>query len=334
MHRILLPLVALVLAVLAYSGYWLYFAHRLGEQVGPWAEARRGEGYDLRWQKATVEGYPLAFRLRFAGATLAARRPYSYALSAPEFQIAAAPWDLSDWRFTAPGGARLDLPASAMAVEAASLDGTVSSESPGQSVVTLRAHDLAGQGLAQGLAIETAAAQFALPSRAPASHLDTMLSLAVDFDKLTLPVAVPSFGPTIDTLSLTGQLKGSLPPGPLAAALAAWRDGGGTLEIESARLVWGKMSASLSGTLALDEALQPMGAMSATIASPEMVIDAAVASGNLRHRFAGLAKAALGIIAKPGADGQSAVSLPVTVQNDQLFLGPAPVARLPHIVWE
>lgn len=334
MRRILLPLVALLLAVLAYSGYWFYFAHRLGNQIAPWAEARRAEGYDLRWQAATVEGYPLAFRLRFAGATLAARRPYSYTLSAAEFRLAATPWDFSRWRFTAPRGARLEMPGTAMAFEAATFDGAVSSESPGQTVVTLRAHALAGEGLAQGLAIETAAAQIALPLRAPASHLDTMLSLAVNFDTVTLPVAVPSFGPTIDILSLTAQLKGSLPPGPLAAALAAWRDGGGTLEIESARLVWGRMSASLRGTLALDEALQPMGAMSATMTSPELVIDAAVASGNLRDRFAGLAKAALGIMAKPGADGRQAVSLPVTVQSDQLFLGPAPVVRLPHIVWE
>ena len=151
---------------------------------------------------------------------------------------------------------------------------------------------------------------------------------------ISLPRAVPSLGATIDSVTLSGALKGALPAGKLRDALAAWRDDGGTVELEQGTLRWNSLAASANGTLALDQTLQPMGALTATIENQNAVIDAAVAGGTMRAQDANLAKVLLGLMAKPGADGKQQLTLPVTLQNRRLYLGPAQIAVLPVVTWE
>jgi hypothetical protein len=79
------------------------------------------------------------------------------------------------------------------------------------------------------------------------------------------------------------------------------------------------------GTLALDGDLQPEGALTATINGYGEVIDALTQSSQMREGDAPLAKIALGLLAKPGPDGISRVTAPLTLQNGQTFLGPAPL---------
>src|SRR5260221_522214 len=146
-------------------------------------------------------------------------------------------------------------------------------------------------------------------------------------------LAVGGF-PTSFRVTLAGAVKGAVPPGQLRQALATWRDDGGTIELEEGALRWGSLAASANGTLALDAALQPIGALTATIENHNAVIDAAVAGGTLRADDANLAKVLLGLMAKPGADGKKRLTLPVTLQNRRLYLGPAQIAVLPAITWE
>ncbi len=145
---------------------------------------------------------------------------------------------------------------------------------------------------------------------------------------------MPSLGATVDAVTLSGALKGAVPAGQLRQALAAWRDDGGTIELEEGTLRWGSLAASANGTLALDTALQPIGALTATIENHDAVIDAAVAGGTLRADDASLAKVLLGLMVKPGIDGKKQLTLPVTLQNRRLYLGPAQIAVLPAITWE
>lgn len=145
---------------------------------------------------------------------------------------------------------------------------------------------------------------------------------------------VPAFGDTLNGFSFAAQLDGALPPGPFVQALTHWRDDGGTIGLQSLRLRWGSLLVDASGTLALDEALQPEGALTATITGQDAAVDVAVMTGVLKPEAANAAKAVLGLLAKPNAQGQKAISLPVTMQNQQLFLGPAKIASIPPVRWE
>ena len=136
----------------------------------------------------------------------------------------------------------------------------------------------------------------------------------------------------IDAFSLAATMRGPLPAAPLDRALTSWRDGGGTLDIDEARLAWGGSIITLTGTLALDGAMQPEGALTATLDGGDKIVDQLVAAGALKERFAGFAKSVMRAISTPGDDGGK-VHLPVTVQDQRIYVGPAAVAALPHVTW-
>jgi hypothetical protein len=335
MRRLVLSLfLLLALAGGGYTAYWFVLAHRLEAGIGPWAEAQRAQGTVLAWQTVTVKGFPGVLRLRFTAASASGEKPLPFTAEAPLLLAEARVWNLRRWRLSAPQGARTVLPGEAGGIAGADMHGTVSAGGDGGAVIDLTGSDLAGTGLAAGLRVAGAEARIELPGRAPESHREDGLAAAIRLTQVTLPAAVPPFGPEIETLNLAATIKGALPPGKLRDALAAWRQDGGTIELTGGSLRWGTLVASANGTLALDDKLQPIGALTATIENHNAIVDAAVANGTLRAGDAGLVKTVLGLMAKPGPDGRKQLTLPVSLQNDHVYLGPAQIAALPRFSWE
>jgi hypothetical protein len=59
-----------------------------------------------------------------------------------------------------------------------------------------------------------------------------------------------------------------------------------------------------------------------------------VKAGTIQAQSGGIAKGILGLLAKPGPNGEKAITVPLTLQQHRLFLGPAAVAEVPPIKWE
>ena len=335
MRRIIAATVVLLLAAAAsYTGYWFCIAHRLPDTIAAWAAARDAEGYDVRWQSLAVGGFPASFTVTLTGASLAGARPLPFKASGPAVIGEARPWNLRRWHVTAPNGARGEGAQEGDTITAAMLDVTVAVGADKDTSVKIAAHRIAGSGAAALLGIADAEAQLSLPARPPTDHRQVSARAMLRLMGIALPRPVPSLGATIDSVTLSGALKGAIPAGRLRDALSAWRNDGGTVELEQGTLRWSSLAASANGTLALDETLQPMGALTATIENQNAVIDAAVAGGSMRAQDANLAKILLGLMAKPGADGKKQLTLPVTLQNRRLYLGPAQIAVLPVITWQ
>jgi len=336
MRRIIVAAVALlvVAAAASYTGYWFHLAGRLPEAIAAWADARRAEGSNVRWDSLAIGGFPASLRVTLTGVAIAGARPLPFQAAAAIVIGEARPWNLRRWCVNAPQGARVEAPSEGDTVAAAALDATMVIGTDNGATVALTAHQIAGSGAAAALRIADADARLALPGRPPADHRQDGPRVTLRLSGIVLPRAVPSLGATIDALTLSGAVKGAVPPGRLRQALAAWRDDGGTIEFEEGALRWGSLAASANGTLALDAALQPIGALTATIDNHNAVIDAAVAGGTLRADDANLAKLLLGLMAKPGADGKKQLTLPVTLQDRRLFLGPVQIAVLPLFTWE
>jgi hypothetical protein len=333
MRRSWLVLIGLVVAGLAiYSGLWFRAARLVRDGLPAWAEARRADGYALAWKSAAVEGFPLAFRLHLTGATAEATRPVPTTAASPELMLEAAPWNLHRWRFSAPQGATIAAPLDAAGLTAATLDGTVADRDSG-TAISVSARTLAGTGLAEGVAAGALAVDFTLPPHPPASDADPLAGFSVQLDDATLPQEAPPLLRHIDAFSLAATMRGPLPAAPLDRALASWRDGGGTLDIDSAHLVWDKTTIDLDGTLALDPTMQPQGALTATVTGADEAVDAIVAAGMMEARYADFAKAVLRAIGNPDDAEGGAIRLPVTLQDRRIFVGPAPIAPLPQIDW-
>ena len=85
--------------------------------------------------------------------------------------------------------------------------------------------------------------------------------------------------------------------------------------------------------MALDRALQPIAALSADIAGYGLLIDTLAARGAIGQGSARTVKFALDVVALAGGNAGRRITVPVTVQDGRLSLGPVPVLRLPRIAW-
>lgn len=326
--------ILLLLACAGYGVYWHVMAQRLEDGLGPWAAARRAEGYTLVWDKVAVAGFPLRFRFRFSDAHIAAARPLPIGITVSSLDIWAHPWNLHHWHFNTRDVAQVSAPLGAVGFALDHADGSAQFDEGRPLILDLGVSGARGSGVAAGVTIGTASAHLEVPADPPKSHRDTALSAVMELGAVTLPQSVPGFGDTVGHLTFSADLKGGLPPGALKPALAAWRDSGGTLELRYFRLRWGGLLIDANGTLALDGGLQPEGALSAEITGQDAAVDLAVSTGALQPADAVLAKAVLGLLAKPGRNGDKAITVPLTLQRDRLFLGGAAIASLPRIDWE
>ncbi|HTZ79149.1 MAG TPA: DUF2125 domain-containing protein [Stellaceae bacterium] len=333
-RRLLLVAVALLLlAGGGMSALWFWSAHRIPAEIAAWAQRERQAGASVNWQSLSVGGFPLRLRVSLAGVTYGrSAGPPLYTATAPRLDGSAWIWNWGRWTISAPEGAALAVPASdlrpALDARAADVTGAVTVSGDGTDLA-FTATGVAGSGFEAA----TTAVHLVLPAAPAGNHLESDGTLAVDVLHLSLPAEVPALGRVIDEVSARATLKGVIPAGPTPEALARWRDDGGTLELQLTRLVWGPLQANADGTLALDQQLQPEGAMRATIVGPGAIPDAMVASGAMRPNDGQLAKIALGLMSKPGANGTPQVTLPARVQNGNLYLGPARLLAMPRIAW-
>src|SRR5271154_1526928 len=66
----------------------------------------------------------------------------------------------------------------------------------------------------------------------------------------------------------------------------------------------------------------------------DQILTALVQNGQMRATDAGLARIALTLLAKAGPDGRPEIKTAFTIQNGQMFLGPAKLRKAPRLAWE
>jgi hypothetical protein len=330
----LLPL----LAFGAYAAYWWIAAGRIAQEFDLWAQHARTEKLEISWRQLRVTGFPTAFRLELRKVSFryTALRP-APVLDVPELSGSARPWDPVDWRLMARRGLTAEIAETSgrasIRLAARSASGAVSIAPKRAAAIWLT---LANVVAAQNEHVEIGLADtwIVLPPRPPSVHGEPFLGIAWRLRQVRLPVAVAPLGDTIDALSAGLTVKGALPPGPLLKALAAWRDTGGVVALDHLRLRWGALGATGAGTMTLDRDLQPVGGFSGAIEGYDEILTALVRSGRMRAQQAGLARLALTMLAKAGPDGRPEIATSFTIENGEMYLGPARLGPAPRIAWE
>ena len=161
-------------------------------------------------------------------------------------------------------------------------------------------------------------------------------NFAVSSESVALPDPVRwPLGNTIARLDFEGTMEGPIPPPqPPGAWATAWRDGGGSLQLQNLILNWGPLSMTASATLALDDQLQPMGAGMSHVTGYAATLDALASNGALSRSAATAAKAVLSLLAGTPGDGEpDDVDVPLTLQYRTLSMRQVPLLRLPEIDW-
>jgi hypothetical protein len=311
---------ALAVTTLLLGGYtlwWFRLAQAAEDGVRRWAAGRAAQGWTVTTGPMTVSGFPFALRLTLPQP--AAVDSLGNGWRGPPLTATLSPLNPTHAHLEAPGAHRLT------AFGGAAVTVTVAQASA----------DLAqGQGTAVLTHAETAGAVLDRLEIRFQRLGGASASLTVDAAGLHLPSAAnPLLGPDIPAAHLDARLLGEVPNGPLPTALAGWRDQGGTLEVDALTFSWPPLWFSGKATFALDAEMQPLLAGTATARGLPQTMERLGDAGLVNPRDAMFAKLALAMVSRPGADGKPEVTVPVTIQNRRLSLGPVPLMDLPEIHW-
>lgn len=338
--RIGLVSAAVVAAVaVLYGAYWLIVATALRDGVDDWIAARRAEGYAIVHDDLALGGFPFVARVGADG------------------PVVTAPGAAWSWR-GARAAAEIDpLRPSRLAVSVAGAQTVVVGTGTGArtyrgdigSLVAdvagtsggLPAASLTVRGL--DLAATDGSGAYAVgrldvtgDSDPAAGAGEATYALAVEAADLRLPPAAGlPLGERIEAATADARLIGTLEPAPWPAALAAWRDAGGTIEVARLDLRHGPLALEANGTLALDAEMQPVGAFTARFEGFFEAVEALSRAGIIRRRDALTANLLLGALARrPDGGGPPVLSVPLTLQDRRLYAGPVPLVEVPPIAWE
>jgi len=325
----------LVVAFGAYSAIWWVAAGKIKLAAGDWAQAVHQRQIDVSWQDIRVAGYPFTFRLELSDVVLADKAPDpAVELRAPQMSASIWPWNFHEVWLDVPS--RISLRAGSDSapiakLDASAADGALAIAGDKTTIwLTLYQPKL---DATIALSARIVSAWVIVPAHPPASHADPGIAVAAIAHDLVVPVAPPEFSKTVNELGFGLTMMGALPTGPPREAAAAWRDAGGTLELDHLDLRWGAIGATASGTLALDADLQPVASFSGAISGYDQLLNALVAAGRVKASDARGARLALSMLGRVGPDGRPQISTTFAIQDGEMQLGPAKLGKAPHIDW-
>jgi hypothetical protein len=339
---ILLPLLLLAILGAGYTAWWFYAADVIRDSIANWIAAERAQASFIEYNGLEVSGFPLSLTAKATDFSI--RRADGLSWRGPELTAHARPWT--------PLKIMVDLPGeqeAAIVGQGAAPPLSILAKDGGTGLVNLKlsgaVEDMAlhltrvTAGLPGGINAATLGQldlRAAFPETPPADHTGTAITIQADLKDFGLPPDKKSpLGRTIDTAAFTARIKGLPPTRFTEPAVASWSQKGGTIDIDSLNLAWGPLRMTGTGTLALDSALQPMGALSAEVLGINPTMDSLASAGVIRPGDAAMAKVALGLLSRRSTpDKQPIVEASVSAQDGWLYFGPVRLMRMPRLNWE
>src|SRR5207248_10411531 len=266
----------------AYTAFWFIVAGKLRHGLKEWAQSARDQKIEASWRGLRVSGFPFAFRVEMTEAALrdeAINPPAEIRM--PLLSGSTRPWRFRVWHLNAPQGFNVvagteEKPVAKLTARAA--QGAVSATAEGGATIWFSL-DEARFATSEEIGAREAHFWVILPSRMPETHTESNLAVAADLHQATVPQAPSPFRNQVDEFAFGLTIKGAIAAGPPRQAAAAWRDSGGTAELDNFALRWGKLAITGSGTLALDSELQPIGGFSGAVEGYDELMSALVAAG-------------------------------------------------------
>ncbi len=322
---------ALAALALAYTVYWYELADAAEAMIGDWTKAGQVEGFAASHGAVTITGFPLHFRVAIEAPALERTQPTQWSWRTERLTASARPWSPRHVRLVATGKHNI-----AFRDHGVPRSADVSTDELIADAV------FTSTGLVRGFtatALGLRIASDTLVGAMGASRLDlsfdgagdeTPAVLSVHARELVLPfVELAAIAPAIARVGGEARVNGTFSPGPISASVAAWRDGGGTIEISALRLELGPLRVDSDGTLALDKALRPIGAFTARVLGLGEAITALTKAEILTPQRAAFARITASVLSEETDGGH--LEFPVTAQSGRLYLGSMPVFEIPPL---
>lgn len=139
---------------------------------------------------------------------------------------------------------------------------------------------------------------------------------------------------SLDSIHISAIIPDRLPNELVREDMTAWRDSGQSLTVESLEIRKGRLRLSASGSVFLDESLQPAGSLQAQIAGHQDFLAELQTKKLIGTREAILAGTVLSGLSRPNPEtGETTIPVALSIQNRTLFAGPLRLGEMPYIPW-
>jgi len=349
-RKLLAVLVIAVAASLAYAVFWHYASNAFRQGIEQWAADRRADGFEASYASISMQGFPFSLQAVIRDPVLSKPVPRPPWAGGPDLdwewrgsELVAAiyPWSLRRVELRFPGTNQITVP---FGIRGTTVFAAASRASgkfefnegvPTAADLYLQDFDMLSEDGEESLSVARVELTGVTHAASTPAHQSATFELAVSGKAINLPAQLtPPLGRYIATLELQASLMGVFPEGDTTEAARAWRDDGGTIEVHRLHLEWGPLTIEAGGTLALDAALQPIAGLSAIVRGYAETIDALVAHGVVQHDDGETAKQVLSLLAKaPKGGGPPELTVPLTLQNGWIYVGPVALARVAQVSW-
>lgn len=329
-----LILLGLLLAVLgtAYGIIWILMAERAKTATRDTLGGLNRQGVVAVTDRLSVGGFPFRIALGADGLYIAQPRATpSWSIGTPHLDVYTHPWTPAHLvaaaeNFDAALGSVTALAATARASWQALSDSTR---------LDSQFHDVVFRSAGtneEGARATDMELHVRLPSDAPDGtetglFAEERADLAISAREVRLgPWAARAPSRLMASFDAQLALMGSIAFPSTINEIAAWRDAGGTLEIRRIALQWGDVRLEGEGSLALDERMRLMGALTLQVEQPRAIIEWLSAQNLIDRNIRPFLPGALAAL-EQGTQG-GALTLPLTLQDGRVYLGPLPIARM------
>ncbi|WP_413204733.1 DUF2125 domain-containing protein [Rhodospirillum sp. A1_3_36] len=328
--------------VCVYIGFWFYAAKVATLGLTQWVADRRMEGYTISHGPIDVGGFPLAVTVTIPSPSITAPPDFNaWSWSTTRLSARINPFNPSAFVLNARGRHDLNLPLGPegrllpVTISGRAMGGYIDVDSTGNISETdlhLTGVTLAGlpggAGAISSLNVKTKdRALYGDPDEKKYGEISWSMQLRGS--GITVPSAYsPGLSKDLSSLTLDMNVYKNIPGGPLHEALKTWREEGGYISVDTLSLAWPPLTARGSGTLGLDDELQPAGNFTLRTQGLLTMID-----GMGRQGWANPAEADMARMVISGMAKDSGISTPITIRRRSISVGPAKLVDLPTIYW-
>lgn len=263
-------MVFLVVMALSYSGYWYYISYYIDDYISEIKDDLRDEGIRMNYDDLSIKGFPYRFSLNFKTLNLSAmqgRHSVNWTSDASELII--QPWN--------PTHGILLTQKSTISFGSMAAKKQTITLSPASSKISVRF----GAGALQQVSMVFDAVQMKtakentfyanslgfhirMPETGP-SLKPLEVNDLVEPALANVALLLRGFGKTDSNtkgdVDLSFTPRGQVTPKLEANALERWRNLGGTIDLDTLKILWNAKTMIADGSLTIDENFYPLGAM-------------------------------------------------------------------------
>jgi hypothetical protein len=332
----------MLVLVCAYVGFWFYAAKVASLGLTQWVADRRLEGYTISHGPLDVGGFPLGVTVTIPSPSITAPPDLNaWSWSTAQLSARINPFNPTAFVLNARGRHDLRLPLGPegrllpVTISGRAMGGYIDVDSTGNiSETDLNLSGVTLTGLPSGsagigsLTVKTKdRSLYGDPDEKKYGAISWSMQLRGS--GITVPSGYSlGLGQDLSSLSLDMRVYENIPGGPLHEALKTWREEGGYISVDTLSLAWAPLVAQGSGTLGLDDELQPAGNFTLRTQGLLNMIDGMGRQGWARPSDADMARMVISGMAK-----DSGISTPITIRRRSISVGPAKLIDLPTVYW-